>query len=59
MGVFLSDLTFIEDGNADLTGDGLINYDKRRRCAEIIQVGARGGVGPAAPGRAQGTPTWR
>jgi hypothetical protein len=30
LGVYLSDLTFIEDGNADTVHNGLINFDKQR-----------------------------
>ncbi|KNC52088.1 uncharacterized protein AMSG_00916 [Thecamonas trahens ATCC 50062] len=36
LGIFLTDLTFVEDGNSDLTPSGLINFDKRRRLALII-----------------------
>ena len=40
LGVFLSDLTFIEDGNKDFViGEGsveLINFEKRRKTAEVI-----------------------
>jgi hypothetical protein len=35
-GVYLSDLTFIEDGNADTVHNGLINFDKRRFLANVI-----------------------
>jgi son of sevenless-like protein len=35
IGVYLTDLTFLEDGNTDLLGN-LINFDKRRRIATVI-----------------------
>lgn len=35
VGVFLTDLTFIEDGNPDMKGD-LINWDKRKLVHNII-----------------------
>ena len=35
LGVYLSDLTFLEDGNPDFSGN-LINFDKRRRIATVI-----------------------
>jgi len=38
LGVFLTDLTFLEDGNPDvLPGGSLINFDKRRRVATVIK----------------------
>ena len=37
LGLFLTDLTFIEDGIPDLTFDGLINFDKRRFVATMIE----------------------
>eukprot|EP01103_Thecamoeba_quadrilineata_P014814 TRINITY_DN4508_c0_g1_i2.p1 TRINITY_DN4508_c0_g1~~TRINITY_DN4508_c0_g1_i2.p1 ORF type:complete len:806 (+),score=199.71 TRINITY_DN4508_c0_g1_i2:277-2694(+) len=37
LGIFLTDLTFIEDGNPDLLADGLINFTKRKRLAGVIQ----------------------
>mmetsp|Transcript_34688 Transcript_34688/g.87212 ORF Transcript_34688/g.87212 Transcript_34688/m.87212 type:complete len:1018 (-) Transcript_34688:186-3239(-) len=38
LGVFLTDLTFIEEGNSDvLHGTKLINFDKRRKIATVIQ----------------------
>jgi len=41
LGVFLTDLTFLEDGNPNFVelsnGAKLINYDKRRRIAHIIK----------------------
>ena len=36
LGVYLTDLTFIEDGNSDLTGD-LINFVKRQQVSGVIQ----------------------
>jgi len=39
LGVYLGDLTFIEDGNPELTLDGLINFDKYRMAAQIILRG--------------------
>ena len=39
LGIFLSDLTFIEEGNPDklvLGGAQLINFVKRRKVAEVI-----------------------
>lgn len=35
VGVYLTDLTFIEDGNPDMKGD-LINWDKRKLVHNII-----------------------
>lgn len=35
--MYLSDFTFIEDGNADELEGGLINFDKRRFLAHAIQ----------------------
>jgi son of sevenless len=38
LGVFLTDLTFIEEGNTDvLHNTELINFDKRRKIASVIQ----------------------
>jgi len=39
LGMFLSDLTFVEDGNKDLVKDDahMINFDKRRKIARVIQ----------------------
>lgn len=38
IGVYLTDLTFIEDGNPDLIkGTALINIDKRIKVAAVIQ----------------------
>ncbi|KNC46431.1 cell division control protein [Thecamonas trahens ATCC 50062] len=37
LGMFLTDLTFIEDGNADTVGDAaLVNYEKRRMLASVV-----------------------
>lgn len=36
LGVYLSDLTFIEDGNSDYVFGDLINFDKRRFLANVI-----------------------
>jgi len=36
IGVYLTDLTFIEDGNPNLKG-GLINFQKHRMCAEVLR----------------------
>lgn len=36
LGVYLSDLTFIEDGNPDVVHGGLINFDKRRLLASVL-----------------------
>lgn len=36
MGVYLTDLTFIEEGNNDFTAEGLINFEKRRQVAKVI-----------------------
>jgi len=38
LGVYLTDLTFIEDGNTDLLkGTALVNFDKRMKIAAVIQ----------------------
>ena len=39
LGVFLTDLTFIEDGNHDYVSDSkvLINFDKRRKISMVIR----------------------
>jgi hypothetical protein len=37
LGLYLTDLTFIEDGNPDLIEGGLINWVKRRRLANVIK----------------------
>ncbi|KAI9302013.1 ras guanine nucleotide exchange factor domain-containing protein [Cunninghamella echinulata] len=39
LGIYLQDLTFIEDGNQDFIkkSEGLINFAKRQKCAEVIQ----------------------
>jgi len=37
LGLYLTDLTFIEDGNKDLlTNSEFINFDKRMKCAKVI-----------------------
>ena len=36
LGVTLSDLTFLEDGNPDLTPDGFINWQKRTLLARVL-----------------------
>eukprot|EP01102_Stenamoeba_stenopodia_P014624 TRINITY_DN4881_c0_g1_i2.p1 TRINITY_DN4881_c0_g1~~TRINITY_DN4881_c0_g1_i2.p1 ORF type:complete len:1169 (+),score=349.70 TRINITY_DN4881_c0_g1_i2:173-3679(+) len=37
LGVYLTDLTFIEDGNPDLLAGGLINFVKRRKLCTVIR----------------------
>ena len=37
LGMFLTDLTFIEDGNPDNVKNDLINFTKRRYVAQVIQ----------------------
>lgn len=37
LGMYLTDLTFIEDGHPDLTPNGLINFMKRRQIALVIR----------------------
>jgi hypothetical protein len=37
IGMFLTDLLFIEDGNPDIKNDNLINWSKRKLQAEIIR----------------------
>jgi len=37
LGVFLTDLTFIDEGNPSTINDGLINFDKQRKFAQILQ----------------------
>eukprot|EP01100_Stratorugosa_tubuloviscum_P015878 TRINITY_DN960_c1_g1_i1.p1 TRINITY_DN960_c1_g1~~TRINITY_DN960_c1_g1_i1.p1 ORF type:complete len:980 (-),score=417.96 TRINITY_DN960_c1_g1_i1:169-3108(-) len=37
LGMYLTDLTFIEDGNPDKVSEGLINFAKRRRISEVIR----------------------
>jgi hypothetical protein len=37
-GIFLTDLTFMEDGNSDKTADGLINFDKRYMLAKVVRT---------------------
>lgn len=36
-GIYLTDLTFIGDGNADTLNGNMVNFRKRQRVAEIIQ----------------------
>ena len=36
LGMYLTDLTFIEDGNKDNLSDGHINFKKRQLLAEVI-----------------------
>ena len=36
LGMYLTDLTFIEDGNNDETADGLLNFVKRRYYANVL-----------------------
>lgn len=36
LGMYLTDLTFIEEGNSDKLPDGSINFTKRQRLAEVI-----------------------
>ncbi|KZT28888.1 ras GEF [Neolentinus lepideus HHB14362 ss-1] len=36
-GIYLSDLTFIGDGNVDTLNGNLVNFRKRQRVAEVIQ----------------------
>ena len=38
MGVYLTDLTFIEDGNRDETEDGLVNFKKRAAVAQVLST---------------------
>lgn len=33
----MTDLTFIEDGNADTLQGGMVNFDKRRRAYRVIR----------------------
>lgn len=44
LGLYLTDLTFIEDGNPDLIEGGLINWVKRRRLATVIKGNAHGHI---------------
>jgi hypothetical protein len=37
VGVYLSDLTFIEDGNLDMLANGQVNFTKHRMVANVIQ----------------------
>lgn len=36
LGVFLSTLQFIQDGNKDLLSDGMVNFKKRQMASEVI-----------------------
>merc|ERR1712137_292902 len=36
IGIFLTDLTFIEDGNKALTKDGKINFSKHKLLAKVL-----------------------
>jgi ral guanine nucleotide dissociation stimulator-like 1 len=36
LGTFLTDLTMIDTAIPDLVGDGLINFDKRRKEFEVL-----------------------
>jgi len=36
IGVFLSTLQFIQDGNKDLLADGMVNFKKRQMASEVI-----------------------
>ena len=36
LGVYLTDLTFIEDGNPDNLPDGLVNFVKRQKVSQVI-----------------------
>jgi hypothetical protein len=38
MGVFLTDLTFIEDGNPDFISPSVVNFRKRRLLADVLQL---------------------
>jgi RasGEF domain len=35
LGVYLTDLTFIEEGNKDFINETLINFDKRRKISQV------------------------
>jgi len=37
LGMYLTDLTFIEDGNPDFLQDGMISFAKRKRVAAVIR----------------------
>jgi len=37
LGVYLTDLVFIEEGNKDVINGDLINFDKRRKIALVIR----------------------
>lgn len=37
LGMFLSDILFIEEGHKDLSPDGLINFTKRRQLTAILR----------------------
>ena len=38
LGVYLTDLTFIEDGNPDFDANNLINFSKRKLVCDVIQA---------------------
>jgi len=37
LGVYLTDLIFVEDGNRGCNKDGLINFDKQRKLYQVIE----------------------
>ncbi|KAE8151354.1 ras guanine nucleotide exchange factor domain-containing protein [Aspergillus avenaceus] len=37
LGIYLTDLTFIDDGIPDVTNSGMINFTKRTKLAEVLQ----------------------
>jgi len=37
LGVYLTDLIFVEDGNRDCNKEGLINFDKQRKLYHVIE----------------------
>lgn len=38
LGMYLTELTFLEDGNADEVEGGLVNFFKRERVAQVIKA---------------------